>query len=99
MTPFNANGMIRDSFGFNISPTIIVCVFSFEKGFAKQEDAMTDFRGGVISSETIAGGRQIINSLSTSEDHAVDFTDDDNFTRRLTLSAMWLMSDRLREYM
>ena len=44
---------------------------------------MTDFRGEVISSETIARGRRIINSLSISEDHAVDFTDSDNFYKAL----------------
>ena len=38
-----------------------------ETGFAEQEDAMTDLRGDVIDSETIARGRRIINFLSTSE--------------------------------
>ena len=40
---------------------------------------MTEFKGAVISSETIARGRWIINSLSTSEDDVVYFTDDNNF--------------------
>ena len=44
---------------------------------------MTDFRGEVIRSESIARGRRIINYLSTSEDHAVDFTDEDNFYKAL----------------
>ena len=39
---------------------------------------MTDFRGEFISNETTTRGRRIINYLSTSEDHAVDFTDDNN---------------------
>ena len=39
---------------------------------------MNDFRGKVISSDTIAGGLRIINFLSTSEDDTVEFTDDDN---------------------
>ena len=38
---------------------------------------MTNFRGEVISSETTARGKRLINSLSTGEDDAVDFTDDD----------------------
>ena len=46
---------------------------------------MTEFRVEVVSSDTIATRRQIINSLSTSEDHAVDFTYDDNFIRHLPL--------------
>ena len=50
-----------------------------ETNFVEQEDAMTDFSGEVISSETIARGRRIINSLSTIEYDAMDFTDDDNF--------------------
>ena len=44
-----------------------------------KKDAMTDFRGEFTISETIARGLWIINYLSTSKDHAVDFTDDDNF--------------------
>ena len=44
---------------------------------------MTNFRGEVISSETIARGRRIINSLSTGEDNALDFTDDNNFFNAL----------------
>ena len=44
--------------------------------FSEQEDTMTDFRGEVINNETITRGRRIINSLSTSKYHAVDFTDD-----------------------
>ena len=39
---------------------------------------MTNFRGEVISSETTARGRRLINSLSTGEDDAVDFTDYEN---------------------
>ena len=48
-----------------------------ETSFADQEDAITDFRGGVISSETMERGRRIINSLSTGEDYAVDFKYDE----------------------
>ena len=51
---------------------------------------MTDFRGEVINNETITRGRRIINSLSASEYHALDFTEDDNFIRHLTLRLMWL---------
>ena len=40
---------------------------------------MTDFRGQAISHETVASGRRIINYLLTSEEDAVDFTDDENF--------------------
>ena len=40
---------------------------------------MTEFRGEVINSETITRGRRIINSFLTSEDHTVDFTDENNF--------------------
>ena len=51
-----------------------------EASFAEQEDAMTDFRGQVINYETVARGRRIINSISTScKFHDVDFTDCDNF--------------------
>ena len=39
---------------------------------------MTDFMVEVINSETIAREQRIINHLSTSEDHVVNFTDDDN---------------------
>ena len=44
---------------------------------------MNDFRGEVISNETITRVRQIINSISTSEDHAMDFIDDNNFYKAL----------------
>ena len=44
---------------------------------------MSDFRGEFISSETIAKGRRIVNSLSTGEDDAVDFRDDENFFNAL----------------
>ena len=44
---------------------------------------MTDFKGEVISSETIARGRQIINPLSASEDHVVNFTDYKTFYKSL----------------
>ena len=54
-----------------------------ETVFVEQEDAMTEFKGAVISSETIARGRRIINYLSTSEYDAMDFTDDDNFYNTL----------------
>ena len=56
-----------------------------ENSFSEQEDAMTYFRGEVIKNETIIRGRRIINSLSISKYNAVDFTDDDNFKRRLPL--------------
>ena len=46
---------------------------------------MTDFRGEVISKNTITRGQRIINSLSTSQDHAVDFTDDDNFYKAINI--------------
>ena len=55
--------------------------------FTEQEDAMTNFRGGVItgviSSETIARGRQIINSLSANKYDTVDCTDDKIFFNAL----------------
>ena len=44
---------------------------------------MTDFRGEVISNDTIKRGLRIINSLSVSKYHAVDFTDDNNFYKAL----------------
>ena len=50
-----------------------------DTSFAAQEDVMTEFRGGVINNETIRRGIRVINSLSTSKYHAVDFTDDNNF--------------------
>ena len=40
---------------------------------------MTDFKGEVISSDTISKGHGIINDLSNGEDDAVNFTDDANF--------------------
>ena len=42
---------------------------------------MTDFRVEVIISETIIRGQRIVNSLSTSEYHAVDFTYDNNVAK------------------
>ena len=54
-----------------------------ETVFSEQEDIITDFRGEVISRETIARGQRIINSLSTSEDDAVDFTDNEIFYNAL----------------
>ena len=54
-----------------------------DTSFSKKEGAMNDFRVEVNSSETIARGQQIINSLSTSEDDAVNFTDDENFYNAL----------------
>ena len=56
-----------------------------EISFSEKEDAITDFRGEVIRNETIKRGRGIINYLSTRKYYAADFTDDDNFIRRLTL--------------
>ena len=44
---------------------------------------MTYFRVEFISSETIARGLRIINSLSTGEDDAVDFTYDNNLFNTL----------------
>ena len=44
---------------------------------------MTDFKGEVISNESIKKERQIINSLSTSKDHAVNFKDHENFHKAL----------------
>ena len=44
---------------------------------------MTDLRGKVINNETIIRGRRIIYSLSPRKDHAVDFTDYDNFYKSL----------------
>ena len=44
---------------------------------------MTDFRVEVINNETITRGRWIVNSLSTSKDHAVDFIYDNNFYKAL----------------
>ena len=43
--------------------------------FAEQEEAMTNFRGDFISSETITRGRLIINYFTNLEDDAVDLTD------------------------
>ena len=54
-----------------------------ETSFSEQEDVMTEFRGGVINNETIRRGIRVINSLSTSKYHAVDFTDDNNFYKAL----------------
>ena len=45
---------------------------------------MTGFLGDVIISETTKRGQQIINHLSTSEDDAVDFRDDENLYNALT---------------
>ena len=39
---------------------------------------MTDFSVEVISSNTIARARLIVNSLSISEEDVMDFTDDNN---------------------
>ena len=39
---------------------------------------MTDFSVEVISSDTIARARLILNSLSISEEDVIDFTDDNN---------------------
>ena len=47
--------------------------------FAEQEEAMTNFRGDFISSETITRGRLIINYFSNLEDDAVDLTDKKKF--------------------
>ena len=47
--------------------------------FVDQEYAMTNFRGEFINNETIIRGRSTTNPLYISEDHAVDFIDDDNF--------------------
>ena len=44
---------------------------------------MTGFSGEVINNATIMRGRRIIKTLSTREDHVVDFTDDDNFYKAL----------------
>ena len=44
---------------------------------------MTYFRGEIISSENITRGLWIINPLSTSEDDAVVFMDDNNFFNAL----------------
>ena len=44
---------------------------------------MTEFRGEFIINDTITRERRIINPLSTSEDYAVDFIDDDNFYKAL----------------
>ena len=54
-----------------------------ETSFSEQEDAMTELRGEVITSETITRGRKITNYLYTSEDYAVDFTDDENVYKAL----------------
>ena len=45
---------------------------------------MTGFSGEVINNATIMRGRRIIKTLSTREDHVVDFTDDDNFYKALS---------------
>ena len=49
-----------------------------DTSFAEQEEAMTYLKGEVIRNATIARGRRIISPLSTSEEYAVDFTDDEN---------------------
>ena len=54
-----------------------------ETSFLEQEDAMTELRGEVITSETITRGRKITNYLYTSEDYAVDFTDNENVYKAL----------------
>ena len=48
--------------------------------FADQEDVMTYFRGEVISNKIFSSGQRIINSLSTGEEYAVYFTDDENLS-------------------
>ena len=55
----------------------------FDTGFSEQEDAMTNFRGEVINSETISRGLGIINYLSARKYQAVDITDGDNFYNAL----------------
>ena len=45
----------------------------------EKEDAMTDFSGEVIISETITRVGRIVNSLSTGEEDAIDFTDNKRF--------------------
>ena len=50
-----------------------------ETSFSEKYDAMNEFRGEVINNETFTRGPRIINYLSTSEDHIVDFTEDNNF--------------------
>ena len=54
-----------------------------ENSFADQEDAITDFRVEIISSDTIARRRRIIISFCTGEYDAVYFTDDNNFFNTL----------------
>ena len=44
---------------------------------------MTEFRGGVTIIQSIARGRRIINNLSTIEDDAMHFTDDEHFYKAL----------------
>ena len=44
---------------------------------------MIDFRGEVISIETIARVRRIIKDRSIGEEYAIDFTDDENFSNAL----------------
>ena len=55
-----------------------------ETNFANRENAMIIFGGEVISSETIASGKRIINTLSVGEDDAVDFRDDNKFFNGIT---------------
>ena len=55
----------------------------YQTSFSEQENIMTDFRGGFINKDTITRGRRIINSLSTIKNHALYFTDDDNFYKLL----------------
>ena len=57
-----------------------------EASYADQEAAMTDFGGNIITRETMARGRRIINSVSATtcaDIDAIDFTDDDNFADAL----------------
>ena len=55
----------------------------YETIFAEQEYVINDFRGYVITRETIKRGQRIINSLTTGKEYAVDFIDDENFFNAL----------------
>ena len=60
---------------------------------------MTNFRGQVIRSDNIAKGPSIINSLSTSKDDAVNFTDYDNFFNALNAKDNVASIRASKEYM
>ncbi len=57
----------------------------FSPDFADQEDTMADFRGDVVDCKRITRGRRLISavSLNCTDVKAIDFTDDNNFSKAL----------------